>query len=52
MTIEEVKAILKSNFENESDREYWQEKLEELEEKQRTAKENQKYYSEMIKYER
>lgn len=52
MTIQEVKEILKGNFADPKDREYWQRKLKELEQKERTAKDNEEYYRKMARYNR
>lgn len=52
MTVNQIKEILKGKFENESDRLYWIEKLEILEAKEATAKNNEKYFEENIVYNR
>ena len=45
MTIEQVKEILTGKFELESDREYWVNKLAELERKAETIKNNERYFA-------
>ena len=52
MTIEQVKEILKGNFENPDDKIYWQNKLAELERKAENARENEKFYKKNAKYNR
>lgn len=52
MTAEAIREILKGRFESESDRKYWENKLAEMERKERNAKENEKYFREMAKYNR
>ena len=48
----EIKEILKGTFTDESDRQYWVEKLAEVERKEANAKENEKYFKKMRKYDR
>ena len=48
----EVKEILCGEFSNEQDRQYWIDKLNELERKEVTNKENEKYFRAMAKYAR
>jgi hypothetical protein len=52
MSIAEVKEILCGAFNSDSDRQYWQDKLTELERKEANNKENDKYYKSMAKYAR
>lgn len=52
MTTETVREILKGRFESEDDRKYWERKLAEMERKERNAKENEKYFHEMARYNR
>ena len=44
MTIEQVKKILTGKFETETDRQYWIDKLEEMEQKEKNATENEDFY--------
>ena len=50
MSIAEVKEILCGTFSDEQDRQYWLDKLNELERKEATNKENEKYFRAMAKY--
>lgn len=53
MTIKEVENILNTcTFTREDDRRYWEEKLAELIRKEQAAKENDKYFRKMTKYDR
>ena len=52
MTIEQIKEILTGNFESESDRQYWENKLRQAEIKEARTKENENYYNEMAVYNR
>lgn len=52
MTISEVREILTGTFCDEADRQYWLEKLHEMEQKEKTAAENARYYRKMKKYDR
>ena len=52
MTIAEVKEILCGSFASESDRQYWVNKIAEMEAKETNSKESEKYYSAMAKYAR
>jgi hypothetical protein len=52
MTSIEIKEILTGTFADESDRQYWIEKLAEVERKETNAKENEKYFKAMRKYAR
>ena len=52
MTAVEIKEILKGTFTDESDRQYWVKKLAEVERKEANAKENEKYFKKMRKYDR
>lgn len=52
MAAVEIKEILKGTFADESDRQYWVEKLAEVERKEANAKENEKYFKKMRKYDR
>ena len=42
--IEQIKDILKGNFTDKADREYWEDELAELERKAANVKENEKYF--------
>lgn len=51
--IERIKSILKDcKFGDLSDRQYWESKLKEMETKAKAAKENEKYFRTMNKYDR
>ena len=52
MTAVEIKKILKGTFTDESDRQYWVKKLAEVERKEATAKEKEKYFKAMKRYDR
>ena len=52
MTIEQVRNILKGNFQSAADRQYWESKLADMERKARTAEQNNIYRSENIVYDR
>ena len=52
MTAVEIKEILKGTFTDESDRQYWVKKLAEAEHKEANAKENEKYFEAMRRYDR
>lgn len=52
MTSIEIREILKGTFETESDRQYWVDKLAEVERKENNAKETQKYLKTMKVYDR
>ena len=52
MTRSEVAEIASGVFENETDRQYWIDKLAEIERKEANSKENEKYFSSMAKYAR
>ena len=52
MTIKEVENILKGNFEDPADREYWEDKLKELKIKEATIKQNEIYFRKNIVYDR
>lgn len=52
MTAVEIKEILKGTFTDESDKQYWVKKLAEVERKEANAKENEKYFKKMGKYDR
>ena len=52
MTINEVREILTGTFYDEADRQYWVDKLHEMEQKEKTAAENARYYRKMKKYDR
>ena len=52
MTKEAVREILKGRFESEDDRKYWERKLVEIERKEANAKENERYFRKMAKYNR
>lgn len=48
----EIKEILKGNFSNSSDRVFWENKLAEVLRKENNAKENNRYFDKMVKYDR
>lgn len=52
MSAVEIKEILKGTFTDESDRQYWVKKLAEVERKEANAKENEKYFKAMRRYDR
>lgn len=52
MTITQINEILNSNFENNEDRLYWENKKEELIAKAKTAKNNEVYFKKMAVYDR
>jgi len=52
MTVKQVEEILKGRFSSEEDRAYWEKKLAELKTKEATAKENEKYFRQMRRYDR
>ena len=52
MSVTEVKRILCGEFTDEKDRQYWIDKLKQLERKEANNKENEKYYKAMSKYAR
>lgn len=52
MTKTEVLKILSGRFADPKDKKYWEDVLKEIERKERTAKENEKYYRKMSKYDR
>lgn len=52
MTIEKIKEILASRFENDEDRKYWVERLKTEERKEQTKKENERYFKVNAKYNR
>ena len=52
MTIAQIKEILNGEFYDPSEREYWEQKLNEMEAKARRAENNKKYFDEMRKYDR
>ena len=52
MSAVEIKEILKGTFTDESDRQYWVKKLAEVERKEANAKENEKYFKKMRRYDR
>lgn len=52
MAAVEIKEILKGPFTDERDRHYWVKKLAEVERKEANAKENEKYFKAMRRYDR
>lgn len=54
MTAEKIRLLLESNtkWDSEEDRLYWVRRLAELEQKERTAKENEKYFRKNRVYDR
>ena len=52
MTTSEVKEILTGTFSDEADRQYWLDKLSEMERNEANIRENEKYYKEMARYAR
>ena len=50
--INEIKTILNGNFENTSDRQYWEEQLRKTEQRRQNAVENEEYFKEMNIYNR
>ena len=52
MTISEVKEILTGVFNDEADRQYWLDKISEMERKEVTIRENEKYFQAMARYAR
>lgn len=52
MTANQIKEILKGNFADAEDREYWEKRLKETERKEKSAKENEKYLLKMKVYDR
>ena len=52
MTLDMVNAILTGKFDNENDRQYWLDKKKELEQKEKTNKENERFYAQNRVYDR
>ena len=52
MTISEIKEILNGVFNDEADRQYWLDKLSEMERKEVNIRENEKYIKAMARYAR
>ena len=50
MTLKQVDEILKGTFADEADRLYWIEKRQALAIKEQNAKENERYFDEMVRY--
>ena len=50
MSIAEVKEILCGTFSDEQDRQYWLDKLNKLEQREESNRENEKYFNAMVKY--
>ena len=52
MNKEQVIEILKGNFTDPEDRQYWEDKLQEITQKEKRIAENEIYYRKMKKYDR
>jgi hypothetical protein len=52
MTIAKIKEILTAEFESAEDRKYWEQRLKEEERRERTGKENDRYFKVNAKYNR
>ena len=52
MKVKEIEKILEGTFEDENDRRYWEMKLAEEKQKERTAANNEIYFRKMAKYNR
>lgn len=52
MSIKDIEKILQGTFESLDDRAYWEEKLQQARQKEKTAAENEKFYNKMIVYDR
>lgn len=52
MTIQQVETILQGKFSDPADRLYWEKRLEEMKQKEQTAKENAEYFRKMKRYDR
>ena len=52
MTIQQIETILQGKFAVAADREYWEKRLEEMRQKEKTAKENAEYFRKMKRYDR
>lgn len=52
MTLEQINEILAGTFADPADREYWEEKRAELLRKMQNNEENNRYFSEMRRYDR
>lgn len=52
MSIAQVQEILKGNFTDKADREYWEMKLKELQRKEANNTENAKYFKKLAVYDR
>ena len=52
MTIQQIETILQGNFSSAADREYWEKRLAELKQKEKTASENAEYFRKMRRYDR
>lgn len=52
MTIAKIKEILTAEFESAEDRKYWEDRLKEEERRERTGKENDRYFKLNAKYNR
>ena len=52
MTIKQIENVLKGKFIMAEDKQYWENRLAELKQKEQTAKENEKYFRKMKVYDR
>jgi hypothetical protein len=52
MKIAEIKEILTGRFESAEDRKYWEDRLRVEEQKEKTGKENERYFKKNAKYDR
>lgn len=52
MTIQQIEKILNGRFIMAADKQYWEKRLAELRQKEKTAKENAEYFRKMKRYDR
>ena len=52
MTIDQIEEVLKGKFSSDEDRKYWENRLRELKQMEKTARENEKYFRKMKRYDR
>lgn len=52
MTIAQIEKILEGRFVMAADKLYWEKRLTELKQKEKTAKENERYFRKMKRYDR
>lgn len=52
MTVEQIEKILQGRFVVAADKQYWEKRLEELKQKEQTARENEIYLRKARKYDR